>query len=444
MQTMKQTLSQGMTGKVIIIGILGILLLLPTSMTESLLLERQERQQQLRTEVSQQWGEQLLLKAAYLRIPYLIHNTDSDGIRRHDSQQRFLYVLPEYLEIDGHLASEVRHKSLYTVPLYQARLSVKGHFQRPDMATFGLAKAEVQWHRASFGIGLSQLKGLQAVEPLILGGKTYSLAAGLPSLKMASQGLSAPVKLSAQWQELPFATALTINATERIEFVPMAQNTKLSLAADWPDPGFTGAFLPQQQHITEEGFSASWQVLGVNRNIPQVLTRNDTFIHDDSHFGVSLIIMADVYQQVDRLIKYMALFIVFTFAALFCSEVLSGTVIHPVQYLLVGLAIVLFYVLLLSLAEHLGFFMAYVLAATVVTVQISLYARSLCQYRSLSYWVAGLLVLLYSYFYLLLQMQDYALLAGAAGLLLLLVAVMCVTRHVDWYNTSAGSFMPSM
>ena len=185
-------------------------------------------------------------------------------------------------------------------------------------------------------------------------------------------------------------------------------------------------------------------MLGVNRNIPQVLTRNDTFIHDDSHFGVSLIIMADVYQQVDRLIKYMALFIVFTFAALFCSEVLSGTVIHPVQYLLVGLAIVLFYVLLLSLAEHLGFFMAYVLAATVVTVQISLYARSLCQYRSLSYWVAGLLVLLYSYFYLLSQMQDYALLAGAAGLLLLLVAVMCVTRHVDWYNTSAGSFMPSM
>jgi inner membrane protein len=226
---------------------------------------------------------------------------------------------------------------------------------------------------------------------------------------------------------------LRLNGSESLSFIPAGKITKVELNSGWNNPSFTGSFLPDTREIRQDGFSASWKILHLNRNFPQVWTGEQPSL-SESVFGVNLLMRVDEYQKNMRTSKYAALFIGLTFLALFIIELLSGRAVHPVQYLLVGLGLALFYSLLLSLSEQIRFPYAYGIASLGMILLISFYSKSVFRQDRLVFWVSGILVVLYAYFYVILQLQDLALLIGSLGLFVILAVVMFLTKGVDWFE----------
>ena len=198
-------------------------------------------------------------------------------------------------------------------------------------------------------------------------------------------------------------------------------------------PSFDGAFLPVSRKISHQGFEAEWKVLDLNRNFPQAWSGSNQNINS-SAFGLRLFIAGNIYQQAMRSAKYALLFIVFTFAAIFFSEVANRIIIHPIQYLLIGLTITMFYILLISLSEHLSFGLSYLLACVAVISLIIGYVKCIFNRRDLAATIGVIMIILYVYLYILLQLEDYALLLGAIGLFTVLALIMFKTRKINWYS----------
>ena len=232
---------------------------------------------------------------------------------------------------------------------------------------------------------------------------------------------------------MTFSTQLNLKGSEQLQFIPVGETTSVHLKSKWPSPSFNGAFLPATREITENGFTAAWSILHLNRNYPQFWVGKQYKVSDSS-FGLKLVITADKYQKSIRISKYALVFIIFTFAAFFVSEIISKRRIHPIQYILVGLAVILFYVLLLAISEHLNFDVAYILSAVAITTIITGYSRGISKNNLFAVTVCGLLVFLYAYLYIVLQLEDYALIMGSIGLFVVLTTVMYITRKIDWYS----------
>jgi inner membrane protein len=230
-----------------------------------------------------------------------------------------------------------------------------------------------------------------------------------------------------------FSLVIDLNGSSEIAFVPLGEMTAVSMESDWGDPSFTGGFLPAFREITPDGFRADWKILNLNRNYPQAWI-GDQYKVLNSAFGAKLYLPVDHYQKTERTVKYALLFIVLTFASLFLSEMMAKTVLHPIQYTLIGFALVLFYLLLLSLSEHLGFNLAYALATLLVVALVSLYANWITSKKRIAFTTSAVLLILYAFLYVTLQIQDYALLVGTVGLLITLGIIMYVTRHIDWFS----------
>ena len=258
------------------------------------------------------------------------------------------------------------------------------------------------------------------------------MAPGTGPYGLVDAGISAAVRIRDDKAPHHFTFRLGLNGSREIGFTPVGKTTTVSIASDWQDPSFTGAFLPTERQIGETGFSARWQILHLNRNYPQYWKGR---LHDmaGSDFGVKFFRPVDIYQKVMRTIKYALLFTVFTFYALFITETLNHLRIHPVQYLLTGFAIIIFYALLLALSEHTGFNVAYLVASLAVIGLVSGYARSILHHPKASRMVATTMLLLYAYLYSVLQLDAYALLVGSTGLFAVLATAMYLTRKVDWY-----------
>jgi inner membrane protein len=255
----------------------------------------------------------------------------------------------------------------------------------------------------------------------------------LKTTDIASSGVQSLIPLSPTQKDSRFSLELNLNGSEQLRFIPMGETTRVNLESTWPSPSFNGAFLPVSRQVSNNGFSATWNILHLNRNFPQFWVGNQYMVGESS-FGLRLLITADIYQKSIRISKYAVMFIVFTFSAFFFSEVISRKRVHPIQYILIGLAIILFYVLLLSLSEHLNFDLAYILSAAAITTIITGYSRGILKSNYFALTVFGILIVLYAYLYIVLQLEDYALLMGGIGLFMVLTTVMYITRKIDWYS----------
>jgi len=247
---------------------------------------------------------------------------------------------------------------------------------------------------------------------------------------------------------LTFAYGLNLNGSTDLHFTPFGKTTTVQLASNWTAPSFEGAFLPDERVVSDSGFTAEWQVLQLNRNYPQQGVgrfvqssgQDNTYFGTDpvrrmaSTFGLKLLLPIDEYQKTMRSAKYAIYFILLTFLTFFFIEILNRKRLHPIQYLLVGAGVVLFYILLLSFSEHLSFNTAYWIACAAILLLITVYSFFMLRNRKLTVMVFGILIILYGFFYSILQLQDYALLMGSLGLLLILAAIMYLTRNVDWYG----------
>lgn len=423
--------------RIIVISILGIGLLIPLAWVYVLVSERASRRDEAAAEIGRIWGGAQQITGPVLSVPLTTTRTTKSGeLERVTFRAVFL---ARDLQIDGTLRPERRARGIFNVVVYHAQLKVSGKFAAPDVAA--LAAESVDWSNATINVGVSDPHGLTQRTTVSVNGREIPMTSGVSNVGLFTTGLHADVPLTDRSSgDIPFSLALELNGTRDLHFVPNAQETVVSLNAPWPHPSFDGRALPDTRDVGSDGFVAHWRVQDFARPFPgrwttpgvdpEQLARQAS----ESAFGLALMQPVDIYQQTERAVKYAVLFIALTFLVFFLWEVLHARLLHPVQYTFVGFALCVFYLLLVSLSEHVGFDLAYSLSAGVTTVLIAGYAWSVLEGRKAGASVLAALSALYGFLYLLLRLEDYALLAGSVALFLILAFVMYVTRRMDWYE----------
>lgn len=434
-----------------VIGVLVLVLLIPLSQVKGLVSERLSRSEGARREIASIWGGRQEIGGPVLVVPYRVPFTDSKGIAR--EVERKARFLPDSLKISGRLLPELRHRGLFETVVYRLQLHVEAAFPPPDFGEWGIAPEDVRWEKAVLGVGIPDLRGIRGDAALKWDGKTVPFAAGTADAGLWGSGLTASVPLPPPGEggaAHRVSFDLGLQGSEELRFLPFGRETIVELDSPWPSPSFAGAFLPEKRTTSEKGFAARWRISWLGRNYPQqwrdpeistaVRVEEGGNAADDavqqavrgSAFGVGLFLPADAYQKTERSLKYAILFVVLTFATFFLYEVLAPVELHPVQYLLVGAAICLFYLLLLSISEQAPFPLAYAVASAAIVALISGYSAAILHGRLRALVLGGLLGLLYGYLYVLLQAEDQALLLGSVGLFAILATLMYLTRRIDW------------
>ena len=415
-----------------IIAFLTLILLIPALMIQSLITERKERRDSAASEISDKWGNSQTLAGPVLSIPYYSYlKDDNNNLIRNINYAHFL---PEDLRIEGNIKPEIRYRGLYEVVVYNGRLNLSGVFNPPDLNGLNVPVQDIIWKDAILSVGITDMKGIQDFIEIVWNEKKYSANPGIESKDVLFSGISInPLSNEEQVKKYEFNIQINLNGSYGLFFVPVGKETRVELTSDWNNPSFTGTYLPENREITKDGFRASWKILHLNRNFPQSWL-GPQYKVSDSAFGVDLLLAIDEYQKTMRTTKYAILFLSLTFLTFFMIELLSKKVIHPIQYMLIGFALLIFYTLLLSLSEYLLFKYAYLIASAAIIILISLYSISVLQNLRQTGIITGILVLLYGYLYTILQLQDYALLMGSIGLFIVLAVVMYLTRRIDWFT----------
>ena len=420
--------------RMITIGFLILILLIPTAMIRELIDERARTRSEAVQEVSAKWGNAQRLAGPVLSLPYEVVRKNSDG----DSytEIHMMHFLPEDLNIEVKLSPQLRKRGIYEVVVYESVLDISGSFPQPDARSLGIDPSQVRWAEASLSIGLSDMRGI--MEQIDLQWNDHAIHFDPGANAPIGSGVSTPVPVQTENGSYTFSTRINLRGSESIYFSPMGRETRVKLYSDWETPSFDGAFLPDSRDVRIDGFDASWKVLHLNRSFPQQWIDSQSSLQSYD-FGVRLKIPVDQYQKSQRAAKYAIMLIVLTFMVFFLVEVFQKIRIHPIQYILVGLALTLFYVLTLSVSEQSSFDLAYLVSAGATIFLISFYAWPLFKNIRLSAILAGMLVISYGFVYALLQMEDYALIIGSVGLFVVLAGVMYVTRKLDWYNLNQNA-----
>jgi inner membrane protein len=358
-----------------------------------------------------------------------------------------LYFLPKHLSIATDVKAERRAKSIYEVLVYRGTARLTGSFVGFTKPRADVPPETIDWSGAKLLVGLSDLTALRSLT-VTVGQQPPVAADALEQESLLSSSVAAAIPLSAADLARPidFAISMDFRGSSALSFTPVGDETRIGLDADWPHPDFSGRSLPDDRTITERGFTAHWSVGSIARAFPASWRLGEVNPENlwTTAVGVAFVEPGDVHQQTDRILKYGLLVIGLTFATIFINGLIArgptARRVHPVQYLLVGAALCLFYLLLLSLAEQIGFAPAYVIASAADIALVAWYAWRTMS-RMLGYVTAVLLAALQSYMYMLLQMEDYALLSGTVALFLALLAAMIATRNIDWYRI--GPDLPS-
>ena len=417
--------------KVLVIGGLVLLLLIPALLIRNLIDERQELRSSAVEEVSEKWAGYQMVRGPFLSIPYYEYDKNGKSIETH-----YLNVMPENLKVTGDITTQKLHRGIYDVVVYHSNLNISGDFGNVDFA--GVSKERLRFDRALLCMSISDLRGVEEQLSIHLGDSDYGFDAGLPNHNVAWTGVQSLVNLTDSLNDtLPFSITLKLKGAGSISFCPVGANTEVHLTSDWNNPSFMGNFLPTERNVDENGFSAVWKMMHLNRNFPRSW-KDDSYTVGDSDFGVTLLIPVDSYQKTERCVKYSILFTTITFLVFFFVEISRKKLLHPLHYLLVGAALIVFYTLLLSISEYVTFNLAYLIAALATIILITLYSEAVLKSWKLGLFVGGVLVILYGYMFTILQLQDYALLAGSIFVFVVLCLVMYFSRRVDWYNQNSA------
>ena len=297
--------------------------------------------------------------------------------------------------------------------------------------------------KAFVTIGISDLKGVREQVDIQLGDSMYRCDPGVISKDIVESGLNTRVNFDSVGEQLPFRFNLAINGSEKLNFLPVGKVTEVHMKSKWKDPSFGGKFLPEKRKVDKNGFNAHWKILHINRNFPQAWSGEKYQIMHTS-FGVELQLPVDVYQKSMRVSKYAILFIVLTYLVFFFVEILNRILIHPIQYILVGIALILFYVLLLAFSEQVNFDLAYMIAAFMTMALVFLYCRSILKSWALASMTAVILTILFGFIFIIIQIQDYALLFGSLGIFLILAVTMYFSRKIDWFEIGKSEEPPKI
>ncbi len=423
--------------KVGTIVIIALLLLIPTSMIRGLIYEREQTKNQAISEVGSKWGGQQTISGPFISIPYnkyVKEYSTKDSKEKVMVMREFIHILPNELSIDGMMDPEQRNRGIYDIVVYNSKLKVKGKFAQVNFAELDIPIGDIQFDKARLVVGIDDLRGIEQQVDLNWNERKYAFNPGVASNDIVSSGINTLVNFNSNDSSTyTFSFSLDLKGSQLLYFTPVGKVTDIKVSSNWTNPSFNGAFLPDQREVSDAGFKANWNVLHLNRNYPQIWTGDKNNIAE-SAFGIDLLLPVDNYQKSHRSIRYAILFIAFTFLVFFFIEVLNKVFIHPIQYILVGIALVVFYTLLLSLSEHLNYNLAFVTSALATLLLIAGYVKAILKSTQLTALISGILLVLYTFIFVIIQLQDFALLIGSIGIFIILGLVMYFSRKIDWYN----------
>ena len=432
--------------RLLFLGFLVVVLQIPIAGLSELVRERSSRRDEAIDEVSSRWGNAQAITGPLLVLPFTHRATDTslEGRPYVQIETRQAVFLPEELRIRATLGSEIRRRGIFSVPVYKLDLAVEGQFAPPNLAAVGIDPASVAWDGARLVVGIADARAIQAQSTLAWNGTPVQFQPGVGGLVEAGTGIHAAVPVGGGAASYTFAFPLVLNGSVGLQFVPLGQSTHVELDCNAGSPSFEGKWLPAEHLASVSGFTARWDIPALGRNFPQAW-RSESGMQEtigEARFGVKLIDPVDHYRMAERSVKYAALFILLSFTAVWLLEVLSGSRVHAIQYLLLGVALCLFYLLELSLSEHLGFPLAYTLASVLVVGMVAAYSHVIFHRAGRAAVVGAGVAALYAYLYVLLTNEDYALVIGSLGLFVMLGTIMFVTRHIDWYAPGARTEGP--
>lgn len=422
--------------KIVFIFFLVLLLMIPAGLIMNLIQEREILRTETEIEIQDNWGRSQTLSGPIITIPYYKFETRDEKLVR---IKTYLHLLPENLDIKGEIFPETRYRGIYKVAVYSSKLHIQGNFIPTTKLIESIPNENILWNEARIELEIPDLRGIQEAIHLQFDETVLKAEPGISAGSPFQSGIHASLNSEQIQSGKPttFIIEMNLRGSNSLYFTPVGQTSRVLITSDWADPSFGGAFLPFKREINSNGFTAQWEVLHFNRNYPQIWI-DKYYQIDDSAFGVSLILPMDEYQKTMRSAKYALLFLTLTFTLFFFIEILNKKKVHPVQYLMVGASLIIFYVLLLSLSEQLGFVVAYLIAATAIILQVSGFLYKIIHSAKTALITAATLTILYAYLFVLLQLQDYALLMGSIGLFLILSLIMYLSRNIQWGEEEIG------
>ena len=447
-------MNRSLTLKLGAIALLILLLLIPLLMISGVIQDRQQLRDGVLEDIARSSSYSQRLSGPLMVVPYRkvvrtwkLNEKTNQRYQDLSEERGRLYFLPEHFELNGQVETELRKRGIYEARLFHADNRISGHFSLPAQLGIKEDFSDYQFDQPFLAVGISDIRGIENALKLELGSQRLDFVPG-SQVRWLGEGVhvTLPALDAKAPTELTFGFDLRLQGTGQLQVVPVGKTSKVSLAANWPHPSFVGNYLPAQREVTDQGFTANWQTSFFSTNLQEAMNScvsgKNCEVFNSRSFGVSFIDPVDQYLKSDRAIKYALLFIVLTFAGFFLFEVLKSLAVHPVQYALVGVALAFFYLLLLSLSEHIGFALAYLLSASGCVLLIGFYVchvlRSVRHGLSFSAGLAALYGLLYG----LLSAEDYALLMGSLLLFGLLGVFMVLTRKLDWYGVGQKSAKP--
>jgi inner membrane protein len=425
--------------KFFLLGALALFLTIPLFMVLALVQERESRFRDTTAEIAQQWGGVQQLTGPMLVVPAVV--AENTGVEGSGTKQvdRHLIIVPETVDVKAQSKTETLTRGIHNATVYQTVMTVEGAFNTPDLDSLQSRIISVDWSRARLVTGLSEPNGIETVKVVLNGSPAAKIEPGASFGGGASiAGFGAPVDLTSAFSTpggaLPFKLELAFKGSQELNFIPLAKQTDVAVSSTWPHPSFSGAFLPKMREVKDSGFSASWSIPELARNIAPVMIadQNTPSLFSYPSFGVRFYQPVDFYRLVERAVKYGVIFIGAAFLIVFAIELLSGGRMHLVQYAMSGMMIIMFFVLLLAFAEHVGFGMSYAIASGATGAVISWFVASLFPGRTWTLTAFGSFAVLYGLLYMVLRLEETALLAGAITGFMLLTVLMVSTRKVEW------------
>ncbi len=438
-ERLNQKLKESLTVKLFTIGVLILLLLIPLEMVESLIRERNYRSQNTISDVSAEWSKAQEISGPIITIPY--HSYEKTTVNEVDKiimVTRYLHLMPEELSYTGELFPKTLHRGIYDAVVYEGKLTSNGSFNLAQINELNIEPENILWQEAVVNMGISDMRGIANQIEFNVGNKNVVFLPGLKNAALNKSGVHATMPLSGEEGLFTFRFNIDLKGSFNIKFLPLAKTTDVKIKSAWPSPSFIGSFLPKERNISTDGFTAHWHVLNLNRPIPQIV-RNDKLNFSEYNFGVELFMPTTQYQKSERTAKYGALVIALIFLIIFFVQIMQKLSIHPFQYILIGLALVIFYTLLVSISEFTSFNIAYLIAGAAVVVLVTIYLHGVIKNLKSSGIIFGLQTFIYGFIYVIIQLEDTALLIGSIGLFLTLAVIMLVSRKVDWYHLKSKS-----
>lgn len=447
------TFFQSNTARLAMIGILILILLIPLELVKSLVRERKYRQEEVISEINSKWGKEVFFYGPILKIPYNTYETTTISYGKNGSEQlktsktNYAYFFPETLKNISDVQTEIKKRNNYQSVVFTAQMDFQGKYTKPDFSSKSIPDSDIQWDKATILIRTTNLSSIKNTVAINLSGKEYVFEpiyeenhvsgdeyGSYSSDYMSVASLETPfINFKEYFEKGEFNFSVKYDGSSKISFVPIGKTTESTIKSDWTAPSFKGNFLPYQKEITNNGFSADWKVLHINRPFSQqsfgVLPNIQQYT-----FDVDFVIPVDEYQQNERATKYGFLVIGLTFLIFFLLQSISKIKIHIFQYTMIGLALIMFYTLLISITEHSSFSKAYLIASVMVILLISLYSVSILKGRKFPVFIGASLIGLYGFIFVIIQLENYALLVGSIGLFLILASVMYVSRKIEWGN----------